>query len=386
MILATIYVACYLAVTMSVQECPVVVDCDCSDSPILNRTQDPTDSAIYIGECWFCGILIGDEPPLERIEFKAQGCKSWAFSTVSQAIANALAAAQDALCNDGGGGGGPVPPWIPTNPTVIRLNVGNEAQGVSCANGEDMTSTVALPSNLSITGPTLTVAANSFTADSQQNANALAATYVTDYFNAHFASGDLICENCFFDEDCEDTGTPVGWTDGSGGGNLVNWDYSGVILDGTESLLLRRAAGSVGTLIDLGPADELWLRFRLYFTAYSQFVISFQDNSLGSACYLEVLATGQIKMDNFVNTLTTASAMSIGVAYNVWVHVRKEPAGIMEAGFSVADEEPVSGGSFASFAQGTGLAIVRIRFDTFRTSDTVLDDLKCCPHSIGDFP
>jgi len=177
------------------QPCPIAIDCDCTDSPILNRTAEAADSPILIGECVRCPG--DDEPPLGHV-WSRRGCRTWALSTVSQEDADAQAALQMSLCGGDNDDGDTTPsedPWVPT-PTV-RFGGGpvfaSESQGVSCASGNDLVAFITLPANLSISGPTLTVAAGAFSAATQEEANALAASYVTTFMSDGLASGDLEC-------------------------------------------------------------------------------------------------------------------------------------------------------------------------------------------------
>lgn len=194
------------------QLCPVVVDCDCRDEPILNRSQADVDDIIWIGECVFCGNGVTDEPPIGHV-YSAKGCKSFCLSTVSQLEADLCAAAQEASCREDRNGSGPPgvpPPWTPT-PTRRIDRFLNTAQGVSCASGSALTSHVTLPSNLSISGPTLTVAAGQFAGLTQASADAAAASYVTNFMNAGLASGDLVCCQTFWQVDPNSANSIISW-------------------------------------------------------------------------------------------------------------------------------------------------------------------------------
>lgn len=135
----------------------------------------------------------------------------------------------------------------------VILPVGNQAQGISCISGNNLIAFVTLPSNLSISGPTLTVAANSFSAPTLSEANALAAAYVTNYMNAGLDSGELCCDNIFGDLDW---GAPSITDTGDGGTSSFTVADENFDLEVTAA---PPAGGSrtldlVGTFVYSGPA------------------------------------------------------------------------------------------------------------------------------------
>lgn len=211
--------------------CQEKVKCfPCQDEPIENLSGEGPDNPSFLG------VFRPPTIPRLSIPFESKGCVRWCFSEVSQEEADHCAELQalecqeedvfysatktcEIICPNGLGiaetvEAGTVISFISqedadtraaalacrkanlTACSVVVLPVGNEAQGVSCIEGTDLISNVELPENLSISGPTLTVEAGSFSAPTLAEANALAAQYVSDYMNAGLASGDLTCIEC----------------------------------------------------------------------------------------------------------------------------------------------------------------------------------------------
>lgn len=340
---------------MPVSPCTHKSDCTPCD-PVLD-TQEAFDAPSFLGL-----VRVPKVPRLGE-NFSAQGCQRWCYSTVSQADADLCALQQAQFCNNTRNffsaeqtcirsclNAPNIVTVIPagtvisdvsqedadarayalacyTNETILCGGPGgggdayyNQEQGVSCAGGVGMNSRAPLPSNLRINGPTLTVEAGSFSSISQEAANAVAATYVNDYFNAGIASGDIICG-------CPSLGTMrphiVGYTDGFfqlAGSCLTTTPSSAPAWDGWF-----RSPFSVGSScvwIDNGanstppqPVEHLLsLNGRLLRSAYIIFLLD-----TGGHCRL------------FIQLASVAPGTNIISPYAVWNGTKSDndsPAGI----------------------------------------------------------
>ena len=189
-----------------------------------------------------------------------------------------------------------------------------------------------------------------------------------------------------FDEDCEGTGTPSGWTIGEG---TPNWDSTATVLEGAQSLLLSGARSNY----DLGsPLDSVWIRFdyQTDTVAGPYRVFSFRNQSGDSElCWVEITSENKLGVnDGSGTTAATADSLSTATHYRIWARYTKGSGSdsVMEVGFSTDDTEPTSGTKFASFSNGTDTSQCnRLQFRMTSGGNGIYDRLTAEDEDIGSF-
>lgn len=169
----------------------------CNDWPLLNLSAEGPDDPVKLA------IVNWDPPP--NIGFKSQGCLNWCFSAISQADADACAAAQAIACADNSDGDLPgVPPGQPVLPGGGYVY--NDEQRFGCGPlgdpSENIIVTGALPPHYSVQGTELVLAAGVFPVsttnapDAKKAANDYAKEQLYSTFYQLLAQGIIICNPC----------------------------------------------------------------------------------------------------------------------------------------------------------------------------------------------
>ena len=196
-----------------------------------------------------------------------------------------------------------------------------------------------------------------------------------------------------FDENCEGTGTPSGWTDTG----APDWDSTTVILAGSESVEMIGAATPPRVHYDFTPAvDTIYVRFRMHRTAGTGYRVLSLRNQTGDTepAFVNIAASpsGGFTIQHGTSAATTVNGSSIGTDYNIWVRYTKSSGandGVMTLGFSTTSTEPTSGDDFVSVTTGTQTSqINRVQFRNGSSSgsNTIFhDDMTGDDVSIGDF-
>lgn len=192
-------------------------------------------------------------------------------------------------------------------------------------------------------------------------------------------------------QNCEGAGTPTGWTNS---GATPNWDYTGVILDGSQSLLLPSTTGTVGssTMIDFGDRPEVWVYFKLRLTNTSQGTKTIGGLAQNGGSTLNQLF--QVSTNGGLPSFggaQTATGFSANMTYNVWLHYRKGTGsnGIVDIAFSTTGTKPTGGNEFAqstTYAGTSNAGRLVLGTSAHTVFDIILDDIRVAHAEIGNVP
>jgi len=121
-------------------------------------------------------------------------------------------------------------------------------------------------------------------------------------------------------EDAEGTGTPSGWTDGSG----PDWDYTTTVLEGAQSF--KTASAGMSSLISFTAGSERWF-YCLFRTANlnDQYAVRLRDGSNFQLAAVRTLADGTVRVYSGTTdfSATAAGFVSANTTYSVWLQYVK---------------------------------------------------------------
>lgn len=196
------------------------------------------------------------------------------------------------------------------------------------------------------------------------------------FFGAHAgaaaASYDLVEENC------EGTGTPSGWTNSGS----PNWDYTTVVLQGTESVLCSSGASSYKTFTG-NTTVHAYCKFRIptSLPGSTSTFLAIRDSGGSALALMRVNATGNLGV--FANGSDSASftvdAISANTDYHAWLTFTS--AGTCSIAFSTDGTKPTSGNAYTSKTGGSGTA-ARLQINAVAIYDRILASTT----SIGNSP
>lgn len=157
----------------------------------------------------------------------------------------------------------------------------------------------------------------------------------------------------------------TGWTKGGVSGT-ADEDYTGVVLDGTQSLRIVTAGGGRDIRRSIPPIGNIFVFFKLrVVTPGTALKTLLQlDGSAAAQALLEYNGgTGVLRVSCGAANATTVGTLTVGTTYNVWFEYNKNNGTnrICNVGFSTGGVRPVSGNNFAQ-ASTTSVAT---NVDTF---------------------
>jgi hypothetical protein len=163
-------------------------------------------------------------------------------------------------------------------------------------------------------------------------------------------------------ETFEGTGySASGWTENIIGTGTINEDYTGVVLDGSQSLRVTMSgSGSVYSenTWTAGGQNEIWFHFLIRREANPSYMLVFLLRNGGSnLSFIYVTPDGELLIldGTSANSSMTSSQMAIGTTYHVFGHWKKGTGSNsqFDVGFSTDGTVPTSGSNFAGFTNGT---------------------------------
>lgn len=196
-------------------------------------------------------------------------------------------------------------------------------------------------------------------------------------------------------QDFEGTGYDNGeaWTVSSGSGAMVNPDYTGVILAGSQSLRLFQSGGESGEVASpiFATNSEIWAYFLMrpvdiQVGGFKPFA-AFRDTGAVIRWEVTLNADGTVRLGSS-GTATSVGAMSEGVTYHCWFHYK---AGVsLDFGFSTNGTKPTSGNRFVALTSGLQAGdVTRLilgRNSGVFTCDYVFDKIRVNDEVIGSNP
>lgn len=205
------------------------------------------------------------------------------------------------------------------------------------------------------------------------------------------------------EQDFEGAGYDRGqvWNENASG--TMDEDYTGIILDGSQSLLIDLTANIVDSVSPVflmpGGGGDIWY---IYFQMQ---VVTFPTSSdyriinLTNICDLSISSTSNLVVKPWVGTgVATVGMLSAGVKYHVWIQgsgngVETGSAGTARVGFSTNGTRPTSGDNYAidtdvtaAAPAATGQIILGTRQSVPANYKVVLDKLRVGNQLIGDNP
>ena len=140
-----------------------------------------------------------------------------------------------------------------------------------------------------------------------------------------------------------------GWTENLNAG-IINEDYVGIILDGTQSLRLVTAGGTTWFQRGVTATNHIWMFFNIQFTTLSigeKSIIEFQT-AVSAVLGKVVASTAGLKAyANGGTSGVTLDVVTTGVKYWVWVEFDNSGASTLcNVGFSTNGVRPTSGNKY----------------------------------------
>ena len=181
------------------------------------------------------------------------------------------------------------------------------------------------------------------------------------------------------------------WT-GTGTGT-VDPAYTGVVLQGTQSLRLNQSANTAQTITSFAAQDELYgyFMFRAIsgFPGNPSFLVWLNDSS---TIGIEVNSDATLTITGNIAS-TTVATMTTNVTYHIWWHYKKSPGGanqIQEIAFSTDTLKPTSGNNYAGTSGGsrtTQITSFQCGWDSFAfTQQFIFDKIRISTNCIGSNP
>lgn len=177
-------------------------------------------------------------------------------------------------------------------------------------------------------------------------------------------------------------------------GGTVNEDYTGIVLEGSQSLLIQAAAATAYAYADFAAQTtcEAYFLFRIEtWPSTERFICKITDsggtNTLAS---VGINATGKLSIRSGASLAVTTDAVTVSTLTHVWVHYTKG-AGANAVGtvaFSTDGTKPGSGNAFQQVTNSTATTdATRIQIGTSNTGTItfVADKIRVNP-TIGSNP
>lgn len=171
-------------------------------------------------------------------------------------------------------------------------------------------------------------------------------------------------------------------------------DYTGVVLEGAQSLRIQQSGSSVLIRKTFTGMSEVWAYFLLH--PVTRGVVDDRsimrlNSSIVDPLIIWVKSNGRLMLQIGGITATTVDSISDGTTYDVWCYYKQGSGAnaIGSVGFATNGTKPVGGNKFASIANGTatGLAIsVEIGSGQTVTQEYVYDKVRVSATTIGDNP
>lgn len=151
-----------------------------------------------------------------------------------------------------------------------------------------------------------------------------------------------------FEENCEGTGTPSGWS-----GTGANWDYTTTVLQGAQSLSMSGTGTTQYDFADQATAEAYCLIQVPSIPASSKNLFGLRNVSSPQAT-VQINSSGQLGVyaNGSLSTVTT-DALTAGVTYHCWL--RFNASSTCSIAFSTDGVRPSSGNKFTSKTGGSGI-------------------------------
>lgn len=183
----------------------------------------------------------------------------------------------------------------------------------------------------------------------------------------------------------------AGWT--TGGGTAVDPNYTGVVLEGSESL---RANVSSSDAYAITPpwtdADTKYGYFRTQGVTVQAFNRIFAEVRLDTSKVMEIRrnSAGTVRITHGATSASTVATMSQGTTYHCWWRYTKGTGsdGVAEFAFSTDGVKPTSGDNYVTITTGTATTqcdrLYIGALTTGSTTDRVFDLVEYDANPIGD--
>lgn len=194
------------------------------------------------------------------------------------------------------------------------------------------------------------------------------------FFGAHASAAAASYDR--LEENCEGTGTPAGWTNSGS----PNWDYTTVVLQGSQSLLTGGGSSTYYTFTGSTSVDGYAL-FRMPSLPGSvTSVLGFRDGSGNALGLVRINASGQVTMfANGSDSPACVDTMSANTTYHVWF--KFVSSGNCTVAFSTTGTKPTSGNAYTFQTGGSGTAARYIV-----GTNAIVDRMLASTTTIGDSP
>lgn len=189
------------------------------------------------------------------------------------------------------------------------------------------------------------------------------------------------------------TGYDHGETWTPAGNGIINPAYSGLVLQGTQSMRFSQSGQAGQTQTTIAAQDEVWVYFMMRIVSIGA------HNPTWFGWLNEGTATLAFHINNdFTISLsggssaTTAATVTTGVTYHFWMHYKKGTGAnqIQEVAFSTDGIKPLSGSNYAAVLNGNRTAPITTltlmwNFSTW-THEYIFDKVRIATTCIGDNP
>lgn len=194
------------------------------------------------------------------------------------------------------------------------------------------------------------------------------------------------------------TGYDHGETWTQSGGATITPNYSGLVLQGTQSLrIVYTGGGAVAqTQTTFAAQNEIWVYFMLRFpnlTDHNPAYIGWLEIP-GTTISMTINNTFTVSISGSV-TATTVATMTSNTTYHVWAHYKKGSGTdqVQDIAFSTTGIKPLSGNNFAQAINGnrtTQITKLTLAWDgegaSFPTREYIFDKIRVANTCIGDNP
>jgi hypothetical protein len=180
------------------------------------------------------------------------------------------------------------------------------------------------------------------------------------------------------------------WTES---GATINEDYTGVVLDGSQTLRIAWASTAPNTKTSFTSVDEVWVYFLLrpITIENANRIIASITGSGTRVLELKVVASTAALRVQWGSTATTVGTLSAATTYHVWVHYKKGTGAnsIIDVGFSTDGTRPTSGNNFAQSTSNSSTIQVNeliLGEGTSYIQEYLYDKVRVDDVQIGDNP
>jgi hypothetical protein len=183
----------------------------------------------------------------------------------------------------------------------------------------------------------------------------------------------------------------AGWTADVGAApGAVDPDYTGVVLEGTQSFRVITPVGGIArTYISFTAGNERWAYFKFRpITATGEMkIFSFWDSGFAEVVVVKLMADNVVNIGANGTPASTTGTMTAGNTYHVWVHYNNT-AHTADVGFSTDGVRPTSGANFAQLTDSVNTtdasrAVVGGSASDF-SEEAIYDALLVADTQIGD--